>query len=138
MSEIFGKKCNEIKEKFANQSIEMRYATLIELGKTLSPLPKELQTTDNLVPGCQSILYLHTSFENGKCFFQATSDALISKGLAALLIAAYSGESPETILKFPPNFIGEIGIGASLSPNRSNGLAQIHLKMKRDALKFFL
>lgn len=138
MSETFEKKSAEIKEKFVLLSTEMKYQQLIELGRELPPFPNELKTADRIVTGCQSILYLNMTLTNEKCFFQADADALISKGLAALLIAVYSGESPETVLKCPPNFIGEIGVGASLSPNRSNGLAQIHLKMKQLALKTFL
>lgn len=138
MSESFEKKCEEIKKKFAPLSTEKKYQELMEMGRSLPPFPHTLKTSDRLVSGCQSTLYLSTRFENGKCFFEADGDALISKGLAALLIFVYSGETPETILKCPPHFIGEIGIGASLSPNRSNGLAQIHLKMQQDALKIVL
>ena len=134
---MFEKKCQAIQETFASLDAEARYKVLIELGRGLPPFPNEFKTPERQVLGCQSILYLYTAFENGKCFFQADADALISKGLAALLIAAYSGETPETILTCPPHFIGKIGIGASLSPNRSNGLVQIHLKMKQDSLKFF-
>ena len=80
-------------------------------------------------------MHLLTSKEEGKLYFQAESDALISKGLAALLIAVYSGESPEAILKCPPSYLEEIGITASLTPNRANGLYSIHLRMKQEALK---
>lgn len=138
MSETFEKKCEEIKKQFVSMTPEMRYNALIELGRSLPAYPNEYKTADRIVSGCQSILYLHCFFDRGKCFFQADADALISKGLAAILIAAYSEETPETILKCPPTFISEIGIGASLSPNRSNGLAQIHLRMKQEALKCFL
>lgn len=138
MSETFKKKCDEIKKKFGPLDAEKRYLTLIEMGKELPPFPKELKTSDRMVQGCQSILYLNTIFQSGKCFFQADADALISKGLAALLIAVYAEETAETILKCPPDFIGELGIGISLSPMRSNGLAQIYLRMKQDALKTFL
>lgn len=138
MSETFQKKCLELKKKFTSLSVEARYQELMEMGKNLPPFPHELKTSDHIVQGCQSILYLTLKFEGGKCFFEADADALISKGLAALLIAVYSGESPETILKCPPDFIGELGIGASLSPMRSNGLAQIYLRMKQEALKTFI
>ncbi len=138
MGEVFQKKCEELKKKFAALSPELRYQALIEMGKRLPAFPKELKTEDRIVQGCQSLLYLQATVEEGKCFFEAEADALISKGLAALLIAVYSGEEPETILKCPPNFIGELGIGASLSPSRSNGLSQIYLRMKQEALKTFL
>lgn len=138
MSETFQKKCAEIKKKFMGLGLDARYQELMRLGKSLPAFPNELKTPSRIVQGCQSILYLDTKFENGKCFFKADADALISKGLAALLIAVYSGESPETILKCPPDFIGELGIGASLSPMRSNGLAQIYLRMKQEAIKTFI
>lgn len=138
MSETFQKKCAEIKKNFMSLNAEARYQELMKMGKSLPPFPNELKTAAHIVQGCQSILYLHMKFEDGKCFFDADADALISKGLAALLIAVYSGESPETILKCPPDFIGELGIGASLSPMRSNGLAQIYLRMKQEAIKTFV
>ncbi|MBX7067470.1 MAG: SufE family protein [Parachlamydiales bacterium] len=138
MSETFKKNCDEIKKTFAPLSPEKRYQELIRMGQNLAAYPNELKTPDRIVRGCQSTLYLSCKFENGKCFFQTDSDALISKGLAALLIIAYSGEAPEIVLKCPPEFISELGIAASLSPMRSNGLAQIYLKMKQEALKTFL
>lgn len=138
MSEIFQKKCEGLKKIFAPLSTESRYKTLIEMGKNLPPFPKEWKTPERIVQGCQSTLYLHSHLENGEIFFEAAADALISAGLAALLIAVYSGEAPETILKCPPDFIKELGLAASLSPNRSNGLANIHLRMKQEALNFLL
>lgn len=128
-----------IKEKFSSlKTPEERYTLLIDLGRKLPPYPAELRTPDRIVSGCQSILYLSATLQDNKLFFSATSDALISAGLAALLIQAYSGSSPETILRNPPTFLQEIGIFASLSPNRSNGLAHIYLRMKQEALKTFL
>lgn len=138
MNETFLKKCNEIKKNFTTLTTEMRYQLLMDMGRNLPPYPAELKTPDRIVRGCQSILYLNTTSRDGKIFFEAHADALISAGLAALLIAAYSGESAETILKCPPDFISELGIAASLSLNRSNGLAHIHLRMKQDALKSLL
>lgn len=134
MSESFQKKCEELKKFFAPQSTEERYKTLIEMGRKLPPYPEQHKTVDRIVPGCQSTLYLRATLKDGKLFFEAHSDALISAGLAALLINVYSGETPETILKCPPSFIQELGINSSLSLNRSNGLANIHLKMKQQAL----
>jgi cysteine desulfuration protein SufE len=128
-----------IKKKFTSlHSPEERYLLLIDLGRKLPPYPAELRTPDRQIPGCQSLLYLNASLKDGKIFFLAASDALISAGLAALLIEAYSGQTPETILRSPPAFLAEIGIFASLSPNRSNGLAHIYLRMKQEALKNFL
>jgi cysteine desulfuration protein SufE len=135
MDETFKKKCEEIKKKFAPLSTEERYQLLMEMGRQLPPFPENLKTPEKIVRGCQSLLYLHTTIQGSKLYFLVSSDALISAGLAALLVAVYSGETAETILKCPPDFISELGITASLSPSRSNGLAQIHLRMKQEALK---
>ena len=70
--------------------------------------------------------------------FEAEADALISAGLAALLIRAYNGETPEVVLKCPPSFIEELGINASLTPSRSNGLYSLHLQMKQEALRLLM
>lgn len=137
MKENFEKKVAEIKKIFAPLSTEQKYLKLIEMGRSLPPFPPEQKTNERLVRGCQSELYLDAEFREGKLFFHAHSDALISAGLAALLIAAYSGEAPETILTSPPTFLTELGITASLSPSRSNGLAHIHLRMKQEALQTF-
>ena len=127
-------KQDEIKKIFAAcSSPESRYEKIIELGRQLPPLHSSARIPDNLVPGCQSIMYLESILKDGKIYFNADSEALISKGLAALLIKAYSGETPETILKCPPTFLTDIGI--SLSPARSNGLASLFLKMQQQAAK---
>ncbi len=114
---------------------EDKYNFLIDLGRKLPDYPAALKTPEHLVPGCQSQLYLATTVRDGKLWFQAHSDALISKGLAALLIWAYDGMSPENILKNPPVFLQELGILGSLSPSRSNGLAQIYRRMQQEAVK---
>ena len=111
---------------------------IIELGRQLPALPANYKTPENLVRGCQSNLYLHASRKEGKVFFDAAADALISAGLAAILIMVYSDEPPEVILKCPPTYLDELGIGASLTPSRANGLYSIHLRMKQEALKFLL
>lgn len=117
---------------------EAKYQKIIEIGKTLPLLPSELRTEANLVRGCQSLLYLKTFLTNGLLHFQVYSEALISAGLAQLLIQIYQGERPETLLKCPPTFLEEIGIQASLTPGRSNGLFSLYLRMKQDALKFIV
>lgn len=138
MTATFQEKCDEIKKKFAPLSTEQRYDALIEMGRRLPPFPADWKIPSRVVSGCQSTLYLYADMREGKIFFQAHSDALISLGLAAMLIAAYSGESPETILKCPPQFIAALKIGTILSPNRSNGLSHIHLRMKQEALAFLM
>lgn len=128
-------KQEELKKLFLScPSKEARYYKIIELGKTLENLPPLYKTEENIVAGCQSIVYLHSIFFDNRMRFFASSDALISAGLAALLIKIYDHESPETVLKCPPLFIDEIGLIASLSPSRSNGFASIYLRMKQEAL----
>ena len=122
----------------ACSSQEEKYMKIIELGKTASRLDASLKLTDNLVQGCQSTVYLHSFLKNGKVFFAAESDALISAGLAAMLIQVYSDELPETVLKCPPDYLKETGVYASLTLNRANGLYSIHLRMQQDALKFLV
>jgi cysteine desulfuration protein SufE len=133
------KKIVDIKELFPKAlAADERYGRLIALGRRLAPYPEHLKIAANQVQGCQSILYLSSETAGGKLFFTASSDALISAGLAALLILVYSGESPETILNTPPSFLAELGILSSLTLSRSNGLAHIHQRMKQDALKALL
>lgn len=115
---------------------DLRYKKIIELGSKLPLLESKHKTPENLVYGCQSELYLYTSYDSkGLLHFVADSEALISKGLAALLLYVYSEESPETILKCPPQILSELGIPQSLSPSRSNGLSSLYLRMKQEALK---
>lgn len=115
-----------------------RYQKIIELGKGLSPMDDKHKTKENIVSGCQSIVYLHTEMREEKMFFTATSDALISAGLAALLIKAYSGLAPELVLKSQPIFLEELDLFTSLSPSRSNGLSSMLLRMQQDTLKFLV
>jgi cysteine desulfuration protein SufE len=117
---------------------EQKYQKIIELGRQQTSLQSSEKTPENIVKGCQSIMYLTSRLVDGKVFFEAESDALISSGLAAILIKVYSGETPESILKCPPAYLDDLGISASLTPNRANGLYSIHLRMKQDALKLYM
>lgn len=83
-------------------------------------------------------MYLYANLEHGKVHYWAHSEALISAGLAALLIAVYDAEPPEVILQCPPLFLEELGIHQALSPSRANGLSSLFLKMKQEALQFYL
>ncbi len=133
------KKQQEVAAIFAGcLTKEDRYHKIIHLGRELHALALEKRVPENRVLGCQSMTYLFSELKEGLIFFSASSDALISAGLAALLIKVYSGETPETILKCPPDFLEELGISASLTPNRANGLYSMHLRMKQDALKHLL
>lgn len=116
-------------------SREALYNHIMAWAKKLPPFDPAWKTEANRVVGCQSEMYLHSEKVGQKIFFYATSDALISAGLAALLIEVYSGEPAETILLKPPTFLEEIGIPSALTPGRANGLASLHLKMKQEALR---
>ena len=130
-------KQQKIKELFVNCPTPADiFHCIMDLGKELPKMPSEYQIEENIVPGCQSIVYLHSTFTNKKIYFTAHSEALISAGLAALLIQAYSEEPPEALLKCPPIFIKELGIAQSLSPGRSNGLASMFLRMQKEAIKY--
>lgn len=107
----------------------------MELGKGAEKLQQADKVPENIVQGCQSVMYLHTTYSDGKLYFTAESEALISAGLAYLLTSIYSGESPETVLKTPPDYLDELQIPSSLTPSRANGLYSLHLRIKQEALK---
>lgn len=116
-------------------SKEALYGEIMAWGKKLPPFDPAWKTEKNRVGGCQSIMYLHTELEGSQVIFYAASDALISAGLAALLIEVYSGEPAETILLSPPQFLEDLGIPSVLTPGRANGLESLYLKMKQEALR---
>lgn len=113
-----------------------RYKYIIKLGQKLEPLEDTYKTEDNLVRGCQSQVWLTTNLEDDKIIFKADSDAAITKGLVALMVRLYSGETPETILNTKPEFIEKIGMQEHLSPTRSNGLASMIKQMKIYAMAY--
>lgn len=117
---------------------EEKYQKIIQLGRMLPPLTPEDKSPENKVKGCQSAMYLKSWIKGDRVFFAGESDALISSGLAAVLIQVYSGETPEVILKCAPDYLEQLGISASLTPSRANGLYSIHLRMKQDALKYLI
>jgi cysteine desulfuration protein SufE len=120
------------------ETSDERYQKIIELGRKQAKLSQEQKKEENLVPGCQSRLYVHSSLQNGKVYFESESDALISAGLAALLILVYSAETPEVILKCPPEHLGALKLHEMLTPSRSNGLAAVYRRIKQDALRYVL
>lgn len=125
-------KQQEIKEIFSTfLSLDEKYEKIIEMGRELPPLSPQAKIMENLVDGCQSLLYLETTYKDGLVYFNADSEALISKGLAALLIYVYSGQPADSLFKEPPIFLKEIGIAQALSPARSNGLLSLYKKMQR-------
>jgi cysteine desulfuration protein SufE len=102
---------------------EDRYKRIIERGKALGDLPEAMKDEKSKVRGCQSQVWLHASLNAQKeIIFQADSDALIVKGLIAVLLSVYSGLTPAEILAGPPQFLKDLGLEAHLSPNRANGL----------------
>jgi cysteine desulfuration protein SufE len=113
-----------------------RYKYIIKLGQKLDPLDEKHKTDDNLVRGCQSQVWLHTELEGDRVIFQADSDAAITKGLVALMVRFYSGETPDAILSTNPEFIQKIGMQEHLSPTRSNGLASMVKQMKIYAMAY--
>lgn len=113
-----------------------RYEHLIELGKDLPLIAPEHKTDDNLVRGCQSRVWLHAAPQNGLVHFTADSDAMITKGLVALLVRVLNDRTPQEIIDTPLTFIDAIGLREHLSPNRSNGLAAMLDQMKRYALAY--
>tara|TARA_R100001143_G_scaffold63597_2_gene73286 strand:- start:46 stop:474 length:429 start_codon:yes stop_codon:yes gene_type:complete len=113
-----------------------RYKYIIKLGQKLDPIDEAKKIDENLVRGCQSQVWLVTDLEDDKVNFYADSDAAITKGLVALLVQFYSGETPDAILNTSPAFIKEIGMEDHLSPTRSNGLASMVKQMKIYAMAY--
>ena len=101
---------------------ESRYKVIIGLAKNLAPMDEALKTDDNKVRGCSSSVWLHAELQDGKVIYTADSDAVLVRGLVALLLQVYSGHAPQDILNAPPEFIEELGLNVNLSPNRANGL----------------
>ena len=127
----------EIVEEFSDFEDWMdKYAYLIELGNELAPVDPKYKTESNLIRGCQSRVWLHQEFTDGKIKFVAESDALIVKGLVALLLRIYSDRTPHEILISEPQFIDAIGLRQHLSPTRSNGLLAMVKQMKMYALAY--
>jgi cysteine desulfuration protein SufE len=111
-----------------------KYEYLIELGKSLKDYPEEAKTDDKLIKGCQSRVWLDHKVEDGKIIFNADSDAIITKGIIALLIRVMNGRKPQEIVDMDLYFIDAIGLGENLSPTRSNGLVAMIKQMKMYAL----
>ncbi len=115
---------------------EARYKAIIEEGRRLAPMPEELHTEDNKVKGCQSQVWLSAKLNDGKIEFQADSDALIVKGLIAVLLAVYSDASPQDVLSHPPEFLKTLGFEGNLSPSRANGLNSMVKQIRNYAVAF--
>ncbi len=128
---------DEIIEEFAEFTEWMdKYQMLIDLGNDLDGLDAEYKNEQNLIDGCQSRVWLQCDIKDGKLVFTADSDALITKGIIALLIRVVSGHTPKEILDTDLYFIEHIGLHQHLSPTRSNGLLSMVKKIKAYALAF--
>ncbi len=127
----------QLKERFKKISDwEDRYKELIELGKELAPMPAAGQQEKFKVKGCQSQVWLYPEFKNGRVFFYADSDALLVKGIVAMLVYVYSDATPSEISQEKADFLKELGIIEHLSMNRTNGLASMLKQIQMYALVF--
>ena len=113
-----------------------KYNYLIELGKSVPEIDEQYKVPNNLISGCQSRVWLHAAFRDGKIYFTADSDAVITRGLVSLLIRVLDGRTPDEILEASMDFIDAIGLKEHLSPTRSNGLTSMVKQMKLYALAF--
>ena len=110
-----------------------KYEYLIELGKNLEAFPVEHKTDDRLIKGCQSRVWLDTTVKDGKLYFKADSDAIITKGIISLLISVYNGRSAAEIASDDFSFIDAIGLRENLSPTRAGGLASMIATIRAEA-----
>ena len=110
-----------------------KYEYLIELGKALAPFPEGKKTEDRLIKGCQSRVWLDSELRDGRLYFSADSDAIITKGIISLLIDVYSGRTPGEIAADDFGFVAEIGLKDNLSPTRANGLVSMIETIKKVA-----
>lgn len=127
----------EIIEEFAMYEDWMqRYEYMIELGKSLPLIKEKYKTDDNLIKGCQSKVWVHAEMEDDKVVFTADSDAIITKGIIAILIRVFSNQHPKNIIEADTAFIDEIGLKEHLSPTRANGLVSMIKQLKMYAVAY--
>ncbi|MCK9300195.1 MAG: SufE family protein [Bacteroidales bacterium] len=115
-----------------------KYQLLIDMGNSLSPLDEQYKKPQHLIEGCQSRVWIHASYKEGKVYFEAESDTVIVKGLVYLLLKIFSGRTPDEILKADLYFIERIGLKEHLSPTRANGFTAMLKQMRNYALAFKL
>lgn len=127
---------NEIIEEFElfGEDWEGKYEHLIEIGKSLPKIEESLKTEDRIIKGCQSKVWLHSEKKDGLIDYTADSDAIITKGMVALMVRVLSHQKPEAIIKANLEFINRIGLTEHLSPTRANGLVSMIKQMKLDAM----
>ncbi len=128
---------NELIDEFSMFDDWMeRYEYMIELGKSLPLIDAKYKTDENIIKGCQSKVWLHSEFKNDKVIFSADSDAIITKGIVAILVRVFSNQSPQEILSANTDFIDAIGLKEHLSPTRANGLVSMIKQIKMYALAY--
>lgn len=115
---------------------EAKYEHLIDLGKSLPLIKEEFKTDDRIIKGCQSRVWLNSELKEGIVYFTADADAIITKGMVALMVRVLSEHTPKEIVDAKLNFVDTIGLKEHLSPTRANGLVSMINKMKADALSF--
>jgi len=120
--------------EFFGDDWEAKYEHLIDLGKNLPLIDPALKTPERIIQGCQSQVWLNSELKDGKIVFTADSDAIITKGMVALMIRVLSNQKPEEIVKANMNFVDKIGLKEHLSPTRANGLVSMITRMKQEAL----
>ncbi|MCK0108051.1 SufE family protein [Flavobacteriaceae bacterium S0825] len=128
---------NDIIEEFSMFDDWMqRYEYMIELGKSLPLINDQYKTDDNIIKGCQSKVWVHAEMKDDKVVFTADSDAIITKGIIAILIRVFSNQTPKDIIEAETAFIDEIGLKEHLSPTRANGLVSMIKQLKMYAIAY--
>jgi cysteine desulfuration protein SufE len=128
---------NDIIEEFSMFDDWMqRYEYMIELGKSLPLIDKQYKTNDNIIKGCQSKVWVHAEMKDDKVVFTADSDAIITKGIIAILIRVFSNHTPKDIIEADTAFIDDIGLKEHLSPTRANGLVSMIKQLKMYAIAY--
>ncbi|RCT54058.1 SufE family protein [Winogradskyella sp. KYW1333] len=128
---------NEIIDEFSMfEDWEERYQYMIDLGKTLPLIDEIYKTDDHIIKGCQSKVWVHAEMENDKVNFTADSDAIITKGIIAILIRVFSGQHPKDIIDADTDFIDKISLKEHLSPTRANGLVSMIKQLKMYAIAY--
>lgn len=113
-----------------------RYEYMIELGKSLPLIDEQYKTDENLIKGCQSKVWVHAELKDDKIVFTADSDAIITKGIVAILIRVFSNQQPKDIIEANTDFIDDIGLKEHLSPTRANGLVSMIKQIKMYAIAY--
>jgi len=128
---------NEIIDEFSMfEDWEERYQYMIDLGKDLPLIEEQYKTDANIIKGCQSKVWVHAELKDDKIIFTADSDAIITKGIIAILIRVFSNQKPKDILEANTDFIEQIGLKEHLSPTRANGLVSMIKQLKMYAIAY--